>query len=459
MSENQQTNRSKPYLRGESEGAARSASLRLQESLIVNEHTESSVDETETLMEEVVSRENLQRALKRVVSNKGAPGMDGMTVAKLRTFLKDHWLPIKERLLNGQYLPQPVKRVEIPKPDGGVRKLGIPTVLDRFIQQALLQVLQQRWDPTFSSYSYGFRPKRSAHQAVKQAQDYIQAGYTWSVDIDLESFFDRVNHDRLMSAVAKRVKDKRILKLIRRYLNSGVMDGGLVKPTREGTPQGGPLSPLLSNLVLDELDRELERRGHRFVRYADDNQVYVRSEAAGERVMKSLTRFITRKLKLRVNEEKSAIARPWERKFLGFTFGRKYKQRKIAPKPLKRFKDRVRKETRRTIGRSLKQVVTNLNTYIRSWMGYFKIVETTSDFDRLDKWIRHRLRALQWKHWGRRGYRELRKRGVSVRLAWNTSKSAKGWWRLSQTPALYLAMPNRFFDSLGLLSLRQLQSA
>lgn len=419
MDESQQTNRQqeKSYLKKESEGAARSAFWGSQESPRVNERTESSVDETATLMEEMVSRENLQKALKRVVSNRGAPGVDGMTVAALRTFLKDNWLPIKEKLLNGRYLPQLVRRVEIPKPDGGVRKLGIPTVLDRFIQQALLQVLQERWDPTFSNQSYGFRPERSAHQAIKKAQEYVQAGYTWSVDVDLESFFDRVNHDRLMSEIAKRVKDKRVLKLIRRYLNAGVMDGGLVQPTREGTPQGGLLSPLLSNLVLDELDRELETRGHRFVRYADDVQVYVKSEAAGGRVMESLKRFITRKLKLKVNEAKSKVARPWERKFLGFTFGRRHKQRKLAPKSLKRFKDRVRKETRRTVGRNLKQVITTLNTYFRSWMGYFKIVETKRDFEQLDKWIRHRLRALQWKHWGRSGYRELRKLGVSVKLA------------------------------------------
>jgi len=458
VDEYQQENRRLSYLREESKGAARSASQGSLSASTANGRTESPVDETENLMEEVVSRENLQRALKRVVSNKGAPGIDGMTVGDLRIFLKDHWLTIKEKLLKGHYLPQPVRRVEIPKPDGGKRKLGIPTVLDRFIQQALMQVLQKRWDSTFSPYSYGFRPKRSARQAVNQAQEYIRAGYDWVVDVDLESFFDRISHDRLMGAVAKRVKDKRVLKLIRRYLNAGIMEGGLVKPTSEGAPQGGPLSPLLSNLVLDELDRELERRGHRFVRYADDNQVYVRSEAAGKRVMKSLTRFITKKLKLRVNEDKSKVGRPWERKFLGFTFGRKYKQKKLAPKALKRFKDRVRKETRRTVGRSLKQVITNLNTYIQGWMGYFKVVETKRDFEQLDKWIRHRLRALQWKHWGRRGYRELRKRGVSVKLAWNTSKSPKGWWRLSQSKALYIAMPNRFFESLGLLSLRQLQS-
>ena len=458
MGENQQENRCKPYLRGESEGAAQRTLWGSLEACTANERTENSVDVTQNLMEEVVSRENLQRALKRVVSNKGAPGVDGMTVAQLRVFLKEYWVVLKEKLLKGQYCPSPVKRVEIPKLDGGVRKLGIPTVLDRFIQQALLQVLQKSWDPTFSNNSYGFRPRRSAHQAIHQAQDHIRAGYSWVVDIDLEQFFDRVNHDRLMSSIAKRVKDKRVLKLIRRYLNSGVMDTGLLKPTREGTPQGGPLSPLLSNLVLDELDQELECRGHRFVRYADDCNVYVKSQAAGERVMASLTGFITKRLKLRVNSSKSAVARPWERKFLGFTFGRKHKQRKVAAKSLKRFKQRVRIMTRRTVGKNIKQVVSDLNIFIQSWMGYFKIAETITDFKVLDQWIRHRLRCLQWKQWGRRGYWELRKRGISVRNAWNVSKSAKGWWRISRSPVLFHPMPKRFFDSLGLLTLRDLQS-
>src|ERR1039458_5022997 len=303
---------------------------------------------TNRLMEEVCERENLKAALRRVKANKGSPGVDGMTVGGIKDYLKQHWPVIREQLLNGTYEPKPVRRVEIPKPDGGGRKLGIPTGLDRFIQQAVMQVLQRRWDRTFSEYSYGFRPGRSAHQAVAQAQQYIAGGYSWVVDLDLEKFFDRVNHDKLMGQVAKRVEDKRLLKLIRAFLNAGVMENGLVSPSGEGTPQGGPLSPLLSNLVLDELDQELERRGHRFVRYADDCNIYVRSERAGQRVMESITRFITQKLKLKVNEAKSAVARPQERKFLGFSFtdGPEIK-RTIAPKALERFKRRIREVTLR----------------------------------------------------------------------------------------------------------------
>ena len=297
-------------------------------------------------MEEVCERENRREAMKRVKANQGSPGIDGMTVDELPGYLEQHWPAIREQLLSGTYEPQPVKRVEIPKPDGGVRKLGIPTVLDRFVQQAVQQVLQKQWDPTFSEHSYGFRPGRSTQQAVAQAQQYIAEGYGWCVDFDLEKFFDRVNHDKLMGAIAKRVEDKRLLKLIRAFLNAGVMEDGLVSRSVEGTPQGGPLSPLLSNLVLDELDRELERRGHRFVRYADDSNIYVRSERAGQRVMESVTRFITEKLKLKVNESKSAVAQPQERKFLGFSFtaGPEAK-REIAPKAIDRFKERIREIT------------------------------------------------------------------------------------------------------------------
>ena len=297
---------------------------------------------TNRLMEDVCERENLKEALRRVQANKGSAGVDGMTVGGITDYLKQHWPAIREQLLNGTYEPRPVRRVEIPKPDGGIRKLGIPTVLDRLIQQAVMQVLQRQWDRTFSDHSYGFRPGRSAHQAVAQAQKYIAEGYGWCVDFDLEKFFDRVNHDKLMGQVAKRVEDKRLLKLIRAFSNAGVMENGLVGPSVEGTPQGGPLSPLLSNLVLDELDRELERRGHRFVRYADDSNIYVRSERAGQRVMESVTRFITQKLKLQVNEAKSAVARPQERKFLGFSFSaRPEVKRVIAPKALDRFKRRI----------------------------------------------------------------------------------------------------------------------
>ena len=305
-------------------------------------------------MEEVLKRENLKEALKRVKANKGSAGVDGMTVQQLPRYLVKHWPEHRYQLLSGTYQPQPVRRVEIPKPDGGVRKLGIPTALDRLIQQALLQVLQGKWDPTFSEHSYGFRPGRSAHQAVAQAQQYIAEGYGIVADLDLEKFFDRVNHDKLMGAVAKRITDKRVLKVIRAFLNAGVMEGGLVGASVEGTPQGGPLSPLLSNIVLDELDRELERRGHRYVRYADDCNIYVRSLRAGQRVMESVTQFIMQRLKLKVNSEKSAVARPQERKFLGFSFTAQAEpKRRIAPKAVKRFKERVREITRRRKGASV----------------------------------------------------------------------------------------------------------
>src|SRR6516162_8703016 len=354
----------------------------------------------EQLMEEVCERKNCWQAYKRVKANKGRPGIDGMTIGDLAGYLKQHWPTIREQLLSGSYRPQPVRRVEIPKPDGGMRKLGIPTVLDRLIQQAVMQVLQRRWDPTFSEHSHGFRPKRSAHQAVAKAQQYIAAGHRWVVDLDLEKFFDRVNHDRLMAAIARRVNDKRMLKLIRAFLESGVMENGLVSPVEEGTPQGGPLSPLLSNLVLDELDRELERRRHRFVRYADDCNIYVRSERAGQRVMQSLTRFITQKLKLKVNEAKSAVARPQERKFLGFSFtaGPEVK-RVIAPKALDRFKQRIRDITRRAKGVSITATMEELAPYMRGWRNYFGFCETPEVLVALTRWVRLRLRAALWRQW------------------------------------------------------------
>ena len=326
----------------ESRSEAPTASVEGTESSAGKRGTESPAI-AEQLMEEVCGRENCKQALKRVKANQGSAGVDGMTVQQLPDYLKQHWPAIREQLLSGTYKPQPVKRVEIPKPDGGVRKLGIPTVLDRFIQQAVMQVLQGRWDRTFSDHSYGFRPGRSAHQAVAQAQQYIAEGYRWCVDLDLEKFFDRVSHDKLMARIETRVSDRRMLKLIRAFLKAGVMESGLVSPVDEGTPQGGPLSPLLSNIVLDEFDRELERRGLRFARYADDCNLYVRSRRAGERVMASITRFITTKLKLKVNEKKSAVARPWERKFLGFSFtANREPKRRIAPKAVLRFKEKVR---------------------------------------------------------------------------------------------------------------------
>src|SRR5512138_2544285 len=408
---------------------------------------------TEQLMEEVCGRENCKQALKRVKANKGSPGVDGMTVHDLPEYLRQHWPTIREQLLSGTYKPQPVKRVEIPKPDGGVRKLGIPTVLDRFVQQAVMQVLQHRWDGTFSEHSYGFRPGRSAHQAVAQAQQYIAEGYRWVVDLDLEKFFDRVCHDKLMARIAKRVSDQRVLKLIRAFLTAGVMEGGLVNPVDEGTPQGGPLSPLLSNIVLDEFDRELERRGLRFARYADDSNIYVRSRRAGERVMGSVTRFITTRLKLKVNEQKSAVAQPWARKFLGFSFtAGEEPKRRIASKAILRFKARIRELTSRTRGVSIEQMAEELARYLRGWLGYFGKCETPSVLEGLEKWVRRRLRSVLWKQWRRGSVRfaELRRRGVGKDLAAKAAGSAHGPWRLAHSPALAFALPNAYFDSLGI---------
>ena len=422
------------------------------ESLTAKRSTESPTN-SERLMEEVCEQENCKRALKHVQSNKGSAGIDGVTVERLPAYLKKHWPTIREQLLAGSYQPQPVKRVEIPKPDGGMRQLGIPTAVDRLIQQAVLQVLQPRWDPTFSEHSYGFRPSRSAHQAVSQAQQYIGEGYGTVVDIDLEKFFDRVNHDRLMARLAKRITDKRMLKLIRAFLTAGVMSQGLVSPVDEGTPQGGPLSPLLSNIVLDELDRELEQRGHRFVRYADDCNIYVRTPRAGERVMKSITDFIARKLKLKVNSEKSAVDRPAKRKFLGFSFtwGREIKRR-IAPKAIQRYKQRIRELTRRTRGIGIETMVDQLATYLIGWRGYFGRCQTPSVLIDLEQWTRRRLRSVIWKQWKRGSVRfaELRQRGIGRDLAAQTAGSAHGPWRIANSPALAIALPNAYFDSLGL---------
>src|ERR1700732_1774384 len=417
-------------------------------------HMSESLAGTERLMEEVCELENCKQALQRVKANKGSPGVDGMTVDELSEYLKQHGLEIGEQLRNGTYQPQPVRRVEIPKPDGaGVRKLGIPSVLDCFVQQAVLQVLQKRWDPTFSEHSHGFRPGRSAKQAVHEAQQYIAEGYRWVVDLDLEKFFDQVNHDRLLAAVAERVADKRMLKLIRAFLEAGVMEDGLVSPVDEGTPQGGPLSPLLSNLVLDELDRELERRGHRFVRYADDCNLYVGSERAGQRVMESVTHFITHRLKFKVNQAKSAVGRPGRRKSLGFSFtGEQEPRRRIAPKAIARFKERIREQTRRTRGISLKQMVTEIATYLRGWLGYYGDCQTPSVLQTLESWLRRRLRSVVWKQWkrGRTRFRELRKRDVSKDLAAKTAGSPHGPWRLANSPALAIALQNAFFSQLGL---------
>jgi RNA-directed DNA polymerase len=416
---------------------------------------------TNRLMEAVCERENLKAALRQVKANKGSPGVDGMTVGGITDYLKQHWPAIREQLLNGTYEPRPVRRVEIPKPDGprfsaGVRKLGIPTVLDRLIQQAVMQVLQRQWDPTFSASSYGFRPGRSAQQAVAQAQQYIAEGHGWCVDLDLEKFFDRVNHDKLMGQIAKRVEDKRLLKLIRAFLNAGVMENGLVSPSVEGTPQGGPLSPLLSNLVLDELDRELARRGHRFVRYADDCNIYVRSERAGQRVMESITLFITQKLKLKVNKAKSAVARPQERKFLGFSFTSDPEvKRVIAPQALDRFKQRIREITRRAKGVSMETTMEELAPYMRGWRSYFGFCETPEVLIYLTRWVRLRLRAALWRQWKtpRRRRAALLELGVRERLARNTAGSGRGPWYLAKAKALSVGLSNAYLKSLGLPSL------
>src|SRR5246500_1177056 len=435
-------------------GEARDAGRVESESPVATSGTENPAS-TNRLMEAVCERENLKAALKQVKANKGSPGVDGMTVVGIKDYLKQHWPAIREQLLNGTYEPKPVRRGEIPKPDGGVRNLGIPTVLDRFIQQAVMQVLQRRWDRTFSEHSYGFRPGRSAHQAVAQAQRYIAEGYGFCVDLDLEKFFDRVNHDKLMGQIAKRFEDKRLLKLIRAFLNAGVMENGLVSLSVEGTPQGGPLSPLLSNLVLDELDRELERRSHRFVRYADDCNIYVRSEKAGRRVMESISRFITQKLKLKVNEAKSAVARPQERKFLGFSFtaGPDVK-RTIAPKSLDRFKQRIRDITRRAKGVSIKTTMEELATYMRGWRGYFGFCQTPEVLIALTRWVRLRLRAALWRQWKtpRRRRTALIALGVSGELR-DTAGSGRGPWHIARSKALSVGLSNAHFKSLGLLSL------
>jgi group II intron reverse transcriptase/maturase len=403
-------------------------------------------------MEKVCERQNLLAALKRVRQNAGSPGIDGMTVEELSGYLRVHWPRLREELLAGRYQPQPVRRVAIPKAGGGERELGIPTVLDRFIQQALLQVLQPLFDPTFSGASYGFRPGRSAHDAVLRAQAYVQEGRSFVVDIDLEKFFDRVNHDLLMGRLVKRIADRRVLRLIRRYLNAGVLANGVVIEREEGTPQGGPLSPLLANVLLDEVDKELERRGHAFVRYADDLNVYVRTQRSGERVMQSLRKLFG-KLKLRVNETKSKVTRATASKFLGFSFwvaqGR-IVRRRVAPQAIERMKERVRRLTRRSAGRSLVQMCKPLRVYLVGWKAYFRIAETPGVFADLDGWLRHRLRAVQLKHWkrGRVIYRELVARGMSPPTARRVAANGRRWWHNSAM-ALHIALPNRFFDKLG----------
>ena len=402
---------------------------------------------------EALGRSNVERAWKRVKANGGSAGVDGRSVEATAEYLREHWSRLKRELLNGTYRPEPVRRVAIPKPGGGERELGIPTVVDRLIQQALLQVLQPRIDPQFSDHSYGFRPGRRAHDAIVRAQGYVEAGYRIVVDVDLEKFFDRVNHDVLMNRLARRISDKAVLRLIRHYLDAGVMAQGVVIARHEGTPQGGPLSPLLANVLLDEVDQELERRGHRFVRYADDCNVYVRSRAAGVRVLASLRRLYGR-LKLRINETKSAVASVFERTFLGYAFGRtpdaQRVKRKVAAKALDRLKDRLRQLTRRTRGRSLEQVVKELRGYLLGWKAYFHLAQTRSVLATLDEWLRHRLRSLHLKQW-RRGsttYRELRALGASPGHAASVAARTGRWWR-NGAMALNAILTIAYFDRLG----------
>lgn len=435
----------------EAEGEARCRVVKGTALPAARDETEGRAPDGPT-MEAVCEPDNVRQALKRVLSNKGSAGVDGMTVQRLPGYLKKQWPKIRQALLESSYKPQPVKRVEIPKPDGGVRLLGVPTVVDRFIQQAILQVLQPLWDPTFSDHSFGFRPGRSAHAAVSEAQGHVRAGYEWVVDMDLEKFFDRVNHDALMGRVAKRVADKRLLGVIRGYLTAGVLEGGLVSRTEEGTPQGGPLSPLLSNLMLDDLDRELEQRGHRFVRYADDCNIYVRSERAGHRVLASVTRFVERKLKLRVNTAKSAVGRPWERKFLGFSFTQVGALRAISAKALDRCKRKVREKTRRTKGCSIEKMTHEVGRWLKSWLGYFGFCQTPQVLQQLGAYVRHRLRAAIWKQLktGRRRYAELRRRGVFPNVARGAAASSRGPWRMAISRAMLIAYGNAYFVSLGL---------
>jgi RNA-directed DNA polymerase len=411
-------------------------------------------------MEEVLRKENLGRALKRVRSNKGAPGVDGMTVDELSDHLQEHWTAIRQELLSSTYVPQPVRVVEIPKPSGGMRMLGIPTVLDRMIQQAILQVIGPIFDAGFSESSYGFRPGRSALQAVEQARKYVAEGRQWVVDMDLEKFFDRVNHDILMSRVARKIKDKRLLKLIRQFLEAGLMTEGVVSARSAGTPQGGPLSPLLSNVLLDDLDKELERRGHRFCRYADDCNIYVASETAGQRVMDSVTSFLERKLKLKVNRDKSAVDHPWKRKFLGYTVTANKRPRlKPASESVKRAKTKIRQITRRGRGRNIYRVIGEINLFTRGWFGYFRLTEVKQEFRILDQWIRRRLRRILWEQWKtpKARAKNLRRYGVWPEVIKLATSSGRGpWWNASAT-YMQIAITKARLANWGLLSLLEMQ--
>jgi RNA-directed DNA polymerase len=411
-------------------------------------------------MEAVVERHNLWQAYERVMRNKGAAGVDGLTVFEFKAWLQQHWPSVKAALLGGVYMPAAIRKVEIPKPNGGVRTLGIATVLDRLIQQALLQVLQPEFDPEFSRHSYGFRPGRNAWQAVQGAQGYIREGRRWVVDLDLAKFFDRVNHDILMSRVARKVKDGRVLKLIRRYLEAGMMSEGVVSARTEGTPQGGPLSPLLSNILLTDLDRELERRGHRFCRYADDCNIYVKSQTAGQRAMAAITDYLERKLKLQVNRDKSAVARPWQRKFLGYSVTwHKQVRLKIADSSLKRLKDRVREIVVGNASRNLAVTIEALNPVLRGWASYFRLTEVNGVLEELDGWIRRKLRCLLWRQWKRPATRNkrLQARGLDKTRAWKSASNGRGPWRNAGASHMNAAYPKSFFDASGLVSLLDTQ--
>jgi RNA-directed DNA polymerase len=415
---------------------------------------------TRRLMEAVVERNNMRCAYQRVVKNQGAPGVDGLTVGGLKPWLQAHWPKIRQALLAGEYLPAAVRKVEIPKPPGGVRTLGIPTVLDRLIQQALHQVMQPLFEPEFSASSYGFRPGRNAHQAVKAARGYVAEGKRWVVDLDLEKFFDRVNHDVLMARVARRVKDERVLKLVRRYLEAGLMEGGVASARTEGTPQGGPLSPLLSNTLLTDLDRELEKRGHRFCRYADDCNIYVGSQRSGQRVMTAITAFLERRLKLKVNAAKSAVARPWQRKFLGYslTWHRQPKLR-IAATSRQRLVEKIRKTLRVARGQSLRSAITQLNPQLRGWVAYFQLTEVKGVLEELDGWIRHKLRTLLWRQWKRihPRARNLMRAGLNEQRAWRSATNGRGPWWNGGASHMHEAFPKSWFDRVGLVSLLDTQ--
>jgi RNA-directed DNA polymerase len=420
---------------------------------------EHSYPESMNLMEAVVERENMWEAYRKVVGNKGAAGVDMMTVEELKPYLQKHWPETREKLLNGSYQPQPVLRVEIPKPGGGMRKLGIPTVLDRLIQQALHQALSPLFDPNFSESSYGFRPGRSAHQAVLKAREHVTMNRRWVVDVDLEKFFDRVNHDILMSLVARKVKDRRVLRLIRRYLQAGIMAAGIVSPSREGTPQGGNLSPLLSNVLLDELDKELERRGHTFCRYADDCNIYVRSKRAGERVYASITRFLENRLKLRVNGDKSAVDRPWKRKFLGYSMTWHVKPKlRVAEESVARIKEKLREQFRRGRGRNIRNFIEELRPLLIGWINYFNLAEVKGTFEELDGWIRRKLRAIIWRQWKRKATirKNLMKKGISDERASKSAYNGRGAWWNAGASHMNLAFPKKYFDTCGLISMLDL---